>query len=95
MAGTLDIDAAFSGRIDHNDIHGAAIGVEYGAAADLRDNRIWGNTTGIRTTVAGTLTGLGFASAAGTNQIYGNATGIQSVTGRSSRTSMCTATPPV
>jgi hypothetical protein len=79
LAGMLDIDAAFSGRIDHNDIHGASIGVDYGAAADLRDNRIWGNTTGIRTTVAGTTQGLGFTAGAGSNEIYGNTTGIQSV----------------
>ncbi|MBL8338895.1 MAG: right-handed parallel beta-helix repeat-containing protein, partial [Rhodoferax sp.] len=79
LAGMLDIDAAFAGRIDHNDIHGASIGVDYGAAADLRDNRIWGNTTGIRTTVAGSTQGLGFTPGAGSNEIYANSTGIQAV----------------
>ena len=79
LAGTLDIDAAFSGRIDHNSIHSAAIGVDYGAAADLRDNRIFGNGTGIRTTVAGTTHGLGFTAGAGSNEIFDNSTGILSV----------------
>ena len=49
----LQIDAAFTGAIRDNDIAGNLTGVSYNAAAELVGNRIFGNTTGVRSTVSG------------------------------------------
>lgn len=78
LAGTLNIAAPFTGSIDHNDIHGAGVGVIYGAAAALSENRIHGNGTGISTSVAGMANGLGFVAGSGVNHVFANTTGIQS-----------------
>jgi Ca2+-binding RTX toxin-like protein len=79
IQGTLSIAAPFAGSIDHNSIHGAAIGVDYAAPADLLGNRIFGNDIGVRTSVGGTADALGFTAGGGTNEIFDNATGIESV----------------
>lgn len=75
----LNIAAAFSGLIDGNRIANAGVGVRYDAAAALAGNTISNNTVGIRTTVAGNSTGLGFVAGSGVNDLVGNATGIQAV----------------
>jgi hypothetical protein len=78
------INAAFSGEIRDNDIHGAATGVQYDAPAVLISNQIRDNNVGVRTTVAGSQ-GFGFLGASPLdgpgetrlqNDIYHNATGV-------------------
>ncbi len=67
---------SFTGLITANDIHGATTGVRYAAAAPLVGNRIYRNGTGVVSTVAGTLDGLGFALPGDPNEIFGNTTGV-------------------
>ncbi|MBK8017635.1 MAG: right-handed parallel beta-helix repeat-containing protein [Betaproteobacteria bacterium] len=75
----LAIDGAFDGTIEDNDIHGASLGVRYAAGARLSDNRIFGNVTGIRSTVSGETQGLGFIVGSTANDISSNVTGLQLV----------------
>ncbi len=75
----LDIQQAFSGLISGNDIRGATIGVHYAAAAPLVGNRIYQNTTGVVSSVAGSSDGLGFALVGEPNEIYDNGTGVNLV----------------
>jgi len=72
----LSIQAAFTGDIRDNDIRNATVGVRYDAAAPLNGNRIHGNATGIRSTVAGTTDALGFLAGSVPNEISGNAVGV-------------------
>jgi hypothetical protein len=80
----IDLVFPFTGSITDNDIHGAAIGVNYTTGAALAANRIFGNTTGVRTTVSGSgaLGFIGDTPLSGIvegrlqNEIYGNATGV-------------------
>ena len=74
--------ADFGGLIEDNDIHGAAVGVNYSASAALSGNRIHDNTTGVRVTVGGTLDGFGFVADEQPNEIYANVTGVELVGGR-------------
>ncbi|MCC6629566.1 MAG: tandem-95 repeat protein, partial [Chloroflexi bacterium] len=53
--------------------------MRYDAAAALSGNTIHTSAIGVRTTVAGTVDGLGFVAGSAANRIEGNATGIQSV----------------
>ncbi|HMC09800.1 MAG TPA: NosD domain-containing protein, partial [Pirellulaceae bacterium] len=73
----LTINASWTGPIQRNDIQGAIVGVVYGAAADLSNNRIHNNQTGVVSTVAGAINGLGFVGSSAANQIFANATGVQ------------------
>lgn len=76
----IDIEAPFVGSIEFNDIHNAAIGVTYGAAASLSRNRIRNNSDGVHANVATTPDGFGFvAPPTGTlvpNEIYSNNIGV-------------------
>jgi len=72
----LALAAAFASEIADNDIHGAAVGVSYAAAATLSGNRIYDNTTGVVSTVAGEVDGFGFVGVAEANDIYDNDTGV-------------------
>ncbi|MEX2185792.1 MAG: right-handed parallel beta-helix repeat-containing protein [Pirellulales bacterium] len=73
----LSIGAPFAGTVEANEIRGATIGVQYDAPAALSRNRVHHNTTGVASTVAGTLEGLGFVAATQPNDIYANTTGVQ------------------
>jgi hypothetical protein len=73
----LSVLAAFSGSIDRNDISGATTGVNYAARAPLVANRIHNNVTGLISTVAGDVDGLGFALVGVPNEIHANGTGVQ------------------
>ncbi|MEX0642950.1 MAG: right-handed parallel beta-helix repeat-containing protein, partial [Pirellulales bacterium] len=77
----LRIGSAFSGPIADNDLHGAAIGVDYAGAAALARNRIYDNTTGVRARVADLVTAFGFVPGSAPNEIYLNVTGV-SLAGR-------------
>jgi Ca2+-binding RTX toxin-like protein len=79
LTGTFDIAAAFGGEIFRNEIRGAAVGVRYGAAATLWDNRIVGNAVGVIASVDSAATGFGFVGAASArgNEIVGNDVGVQ------------------
>jgi parallel beta-helix repeat protein len=76
----LDIEAAFTGLIQLNNIHDAAVGVIYGAAASLNRNQIRNNSTGVQANVATTTNGFGFVNPpSGTlvpNEIYSNTVGV-------------------
>ena len=74
----LQIDAPFTGAIRDNDITGNTTGVGYNAAAELIGNRIFGNGTGVLSTIAGNGA-FGFVGAATPNDIHDNATGVQLV----------------
>ena len=73
----LNIAAAFTGLIESNAFHGATTGVNYATAAALSANRIYGNTTGVISTVAGSVNGLGFVGTTLPNEISSNTTGVQ------------------
>ena len=49
----------------------------YKARAELSNNRIYANLTGVTSTVADDINGLGFVGTTQPNQIYANATGVQ------------------
>jgi hypothetical protein len=72
----LDIGAAFAGLIKGNVIHHAALGVAYSAPADLSENRIHNNTTGVSASVGGTVDALGFVGSGSPNEIYANNLGV-------------------
>ncbi|HZL38153.1 MAG TPA: right-handed parallel beta-helix repeat-containing protein, partial [Tepidisphaeraceae bacterium] len=72
----INIASAFTGSIDHNQIHNGTIGVMYGVAAQLNNNIIRNNTTGVSSSVTG-ANALGFAVNSSGNQIFGNTTGVQ------------------
>ena len=55
----------------------ASVGVAYAAAAPLTGNRIHDNATGVVSTVAGNVNGLGFVGVSTPNQIFRNTTGVQ------------------
>jgi uncharacterized repeat protein (TIGR01451 family) len=78
-AGTigLAIAVAFTGLIEKNSLHGAQTGIAYSAAAALSNNRVYGNTTGVTSTVADSTNGLGFFGTTLPNQIYGNGPGVR------------------
>ncbi|MFA5028107.1 MAG: right-handed parallel beta-helix repeat-containing protein, partial [Candidatus Methylomirabilota bacterium] len=80
----LELAAPFVGPIQGNAIHGGTTGVQYDAPATLIGNRIFGNTVGVRSTVAG-ADGFGFLGALPLvgvvegrlqNEISGNGTGV-------------------
>jgi len=73
--GGVTINAAFTGSIDHNVIHGAVIGVTYNATAPLNANQIFHNRTGIVVTAGSG--GLGFLDGSSPNYIVDNGTGVQ------------------
>ena len=73
----LVIAAPFSGTIANNAIHGGSVGISYSASAALSANRIYGNTTGVVSTVAGTINGFGFVGITQPNEIFSNVTGVQ------------------
>ncbi len=73
----LRISAAFSGPIEHNEIHGGTVGVAYAAAAELGDNLIHHNSTGIVASVADVSAALGFVGSMLPNHVFANATGVQ------------------
>jgi Ca2+-binding RTX toxin-like protein len=77
----VDLQAAFSGPIRSNRIHGADVGVRYDVAAQLGENEIFLNATGVIATVDSTTDGFGFVPGALANEIYDNDTGVQ-LTGR-------------
>ncbi len=72
----LDIAAPFGGSITGNSLTGGTIGLDYGAAAAVGGNQIFGNTTGVLATVIGTAAAFGFVGPADPNSIYGNTTGV-------------------
>ncbi len=72
----LSIAAAFAGSIHNNDISGFQTGVVYAAAADLGGNRIHDNAVGVRATVTGSVSALGFVGASEPNEIYANTVGV-------------------
>ncbi len=77
-AGTgLVLGANFSGSIDHNRIRDSKLGVSYGAAAALSANSIFGNSTGVRSSVAAVQEAFGFVGVTEPNEIYQNQTGVE------------------
>lgn len=74
--GGLIIDAAFTGSISDNLIHGASVGVTYAAGAPLNSNDIYDNSTGVLDTVNSTTTGLGFVAGSLPNFIFDNSIGV-------------------
>ncbi|MEX2185288.1 MAG: right-handed parallel beta-helix repeat-containing protein [Pirellulales bacterium] len=79
----LAINFNYTGTLEivGNDIVGASIGVLYQAAAALKDNRIYDNTTGVFSSVGSVNEALGFAPGSGANEIFDNFTGVN-LTGR-------------
>ncbi len=72
----IDLDAAFTGSIARNKLHNSNIGVRYDYPAPLGDNEIYGNTTGIASTVDSDVNGLGFGNDVLPNKIHNNTTGV-------------------
>ena len=72
----LLVAASFTGPIEDNAFTGAAVGVAYQASAFLSNNRIYGNMTGVSSTVADPSSALGFAAGSQPNQIFDNVTGV-------------------
>ncbi len=72
----IAIDAPFAGSIGSNDIRNANAGVNYNAGAALANNRIHDDATGIVSTVADTVNGLGFVAGGSPDQVFDNATGV-------------------
>jgi parallel beta-helix repeat protein len=77
----LSVAGAFTGPISDNDIHNTGVGVNYAASAQLANNRIHHNVTGVVASVNNTTGGLGFVAGSTPNQVYANTTGVN-LTGR-------------
>jgi hypothetical protein len=77
----LELDAPFSGPIHRNMFRDAAVGVRYDLAAELGDNDVFNNITGIVASVDSIVDGLGFVAGTTPNRIHGNTVGV-SLTGR-------------
>ena len=71
----LTLASPWTGAIRDNAIHGGVTGVSYNAAAVLDGNRIYGNNTGVSSTVGGAANGLGFVDSS-RNEICNNTTGV-------------------
>ena len=78
---TFNLNAKFTGSIDHNDIHNGAIGLNYAVPGSVIANRIFGNATGVVMPINDTSNGLGFYPGSGANDIFNNTTGVN-LTGR-------------
>ncbi|WP_182865929.1 right-handed parallel beta-helix repeat-containing protein [Rhodopirellula sp. JC639] len=76
VVGTLDLQAEWTGVIEDNRFHGSPVGVRYAAPAQLRDNRIDGNQTGVVVDWNDPVSGFGQVGADATNQIERNGTGV-------------------
>ncbi|QEG01889.1 Bifunctional hemolysin/adenylate cyclase precursor [Stieleria maiorica] len=76
VVGTLDLQAEWTGAIEDNRFHGSPVGVRYAAPAQLRDNRIDGNQTGVVVDWNDPASGFGQVGVHATNQIEGNGTGV-------------------
>ncbi|MDB5358544.1 MAG: hypothetical protein JWN24_4997, partial [Phycisphaerales bacterium] len=77
MAGiTFNLNAHFTGSIDHNNIHNGVIGLNYLVPGALISNQIFGNTTGVIMPINDTTNGLGFFPGSGANDIYNNIVGV-------------------
>ncbi|WP_197456009.1 right-handed parallel beta-helix repeat-containing protein [Stieleria neptunia] len=76
ISGTLDLQAAWNGVIENNRLHGSAIGLHYAAPAELRNNRIESNLTGVVVDWADSVGGFGATGSLASNQIFGNTTGV-------------------
>ncbi|WP_149497533.1 right-handed parallel beta-helix repeat-containing protein [Roseiconus lacunae] len=72
IAGTLDLQAAWTGAIRDNQISDSSVGVRYGADADLFGNRIENNSVGV--VVSGGTRPFG---SAGANWIINNNVGVE------------------
>ncbi|RLB07355.1 MAG: hypothetical protein DRG59_06530, partial [Deltaproteobacteria bacterium] len=72
----IRLSAAFSGIILNNKIHDCTTGLVYDAPAVLSGNRIFGNDTGISTTLFDETEALGYVGSAEPNNIYQNTIGI-------------------
>jgi Ca2+-binding RTX toxin-like protein len=73
----MNIAAAFTGPIEGNDVHNASVGLNYAARAAVNGNTFRNNTTGVTTSVNGTVDALGFVNPSGKpNEIRNNLTGI-------------------
>src|SRR5262249_44576949 len=70
-------NAAFAGRIERNVLSGGAVGLAYNAPATVSGNRIHHNMTGVTSSVAGDVNGLGFVGVGDPNEIIQNTTGVQ------------------
>ncbi|MCS7470501.1 right-handed parallel beta-helix repeat-containing protein, partial [Stieleria sp. ICT_E10.1] len=76
ISGTLDLLAAWNGVIENNRLHDSAIGLHYAAPAELRNNRIESNHTGVVVDWADPVGGFGVVGSLASNQIFGNSTGV-------------------
>ncbi|MRR35340.1 right-handed parallel beta-helix repeat-containing protein, partial [bacterium] len=93
----LDLQAAFTGRIEGNDIHGAETGVVYAVGTELSANRIRNNIIGITSSISSASAALGFVSASTVkpNEIYANGTGVVLTGARMQNQHVCANTTGV
>ncbi|MCA9139007.1 MAG: right-handed parallel beta-helix repeat-containing protein, partial [Planctomycetales bacterium] len=76
VSGTLELQAQWSGLIEENRFHDSAIGVHYAAPAELRNNRIEGNQTGVLVDWNDPASGFGLVGIDAINKITRNETGV-------------------